>query len=635
MFFPLSASFILRWQQNWDFSARKVVHYDNTYADDYDAYGGHGTHVAGTVAGVVLPGSGAYNAGSGIAKDAKISFFDMAIGTNAVYDPGVARLFSSFYNDGHGAKVTIGSWGRNYQSVYSQECQDVDAALHLHEDILYVASSGNDGDTRSWRTVKNPADCKNSLAVGASQSYGSAIKGGDLGPNYMASFSARGPTADGEQLFIASDVVLSVLSYYNIFFTKRIPYSNSLPQTHNTGRTKPDVVAPGYMINSAISNPSSPTNCGFSKWAGTSMAAPVVAGAAAQVRQYFVEGWYPGGFEGSSEGFEPSGSLVKAVLMNGGQLLQGVQKVPSGQVIMSTQFYDNNQNMGVINLLKSLPLFRYNQINAMVVNGDKITRGAVHAYDIDVSDCPQGVNQLSATLVWYDPAAASNCQNCIVNDLDLSVKTPSGVVKYPNGLSRPDEKNNAERIRFNAASAGKHQVIVSATNMATSSQRYSLVTTGCFSFESQAVRKTPRSDFFFLDTLWSGGLKSGGSMFGIVANTDINITSIEFHSTMNADDGYMFIDIYAIDGTHIGNERNRDMWTKLASDITVAGNGRGEATRIPDGWMPKIHMKAGEKKGIYITLKFREALRYTAVQQQMGEVFSENADVRIPFYCVV
>ena len=544
------------------------------------------------IAGAIIPGSIAYNPGSGIAKDAKISFFDMAIGSNSVHDPGVARLFSSFYNNGHGAKVTIGSWGRNYQSEYSHDCQDVDAALHLHDDCLYVASSGNGGDSESstpWRTIKNPADCKNTLAVGASQSYGSSIKGSDLGPDYMASFSARGPTGDG--------------------------------------RTKPDIVAPGYMINSAISDPASSTNCAFSKWAGTSMAAPVVAGAAAQIRQYFVEGWYPGGFRGSGDGFEPSGSLVKAVLMNGGQLVKAVQRVPNGPVTMSTKFYDNNQNMGQINLMRSLPLFRQNQINALVVNGDEITMGATHTFSIDVRNCPQGLNQLSSTLVWYDPGfAAVGCQNCLVNNLDLSIKIPSGDIKHPNGLFSSDEKNNAERIGLDAAGAGKYKVIVNATNMATPSQRYSLIVTGCFSFESQTVRKIARRDFF-LDSLWSGGLKSSGSMFGVVAKNNINITTFEFHSTLNADDGFIFLDVYVIDGTFIGNEKSRDKWSKIASNVMIAGSGRGEATRFPFNSMPKIMMEKGQSKGIYITMKFRQELRYTAVQQKMGEVFSENADV--------
>ena len=78
-------------------SERKVVSYDDTYADKFDNGIGHGTHVAGLVGGAVLAGSGS-DPGSGVAPDAKLHFFDMAVGDSVVYDPGVARLFNSFYS---------------------------------------------------------------------------------------------------------------------------------------------------------------------------------------------------------------------------------------------------------------------------------------------------------------------------------------------------------------------------------------------------------------------------------------------------------------------------------------------------------------------------------------------------------
>jgi hypothetical protein len=52
------------------------------------------------------------------------------------------------------------------------------------------------------------------------------------------------------------------------------------------------------------------------------MAAPVCAGAAALVRQYFMNGYYARGMRNASAGFAPSGALIKAMLINSAKPLR-------------------------------------------------------------------------------------------------------------------------------------------------------------------------------------------------------------------------------------------------------------------------------------------------------------------------
>lgn len=62
------------------------------------------------------------------------------------------------------------------------------------------------------------------------------------------------------------------------------------------------------------------------------MATPGVAGAAALVRQYFMEGFYPSGSKTAKDGFTPSGALLKATLVNSAQKMDYYGSSNSGNV---------------------------------------------------------------------------------------------------------------------------------------------------------------------------------------------------------------------------------------------------------------------------------------------------------------
>jgi serine protease AprX len=98
--------------------------------------------------------------------------------------------------------------------------------------VIVIASAGNEGDN-NWHIITAPADGKSVIAVGAVNSS-----------NVVASFSSRGPTADG--------------------------------------RIKPDVVGLGVSVFAARSS-----NQGYQSLNGTSMSCPLVAGICALVMEKF------------------------------------------------------------------------------------------------------------------------------------------------------------------------------------------------------------------------------------------------------------------------------------------------------------------------------------------------------------
>jgi len=435
-----------------DLSKRKVVQYVS-YGDSRESNIGHGTHVAGTVAGKREGSKGIVD---GLAPGAKLAFFDIEVsGSPSLSVPSNP---STVLDQGRiaSAKIHSASWGTPF-NTYGYSERVYDNYMVNYDDFLVIIAAGNSGDNGRG-SVGSPATCKNGLSVGATQNAAPHISASMIGEDYLASFSSRGPTRDG--------------------------------------RAKPDILAPGMYIQSAEARTSVSGECddtnpdALSYKAGTSMATPVVSGTAALVRQYFEEAWYPGGSKASGVSMNPSSALVKAVLIGGAKAILGIQN-RNGSTSRSSE-YDFNQRFGRINLLTSLPLSGKNTINAIIKDRKSISNAQEDTYNIVISrdDCEE---PLSATLVWTDPSAASGCANCLINNIDLTVDGPGGRV-YPNGGTAADNRNNAERIRIeNPVNNGAYKVTVRGANLDRSSQLYSLVLTGCFEDPGNSTPETPQT----------------------------------------------------------------------------------------------------------------------------------------------
>ena len=256
---------------------------------------------------------------------------------------------------------------------------------------------------------------------------------------------------------------------------------------------KPDIMAAGKFMLSAGADPNVVGECdpsripgpnsrseGLLSLQGTSMATPVVSGTAAIVRQYFSEGYYPSGRKNSDDAYpNPSGALIKAVLMNGAQNLRGVDNGRNG--VTDIKLYDNNQGFGRLSLQDSVYLVGETNVQLQIWDRQSVVDRDTNTYEVTI-DKSNGcqAEDLSVTLAWVEEGSSPGCMSCVLNDLDLSISF-RGQTYYPNGRNLPDRKNIVERVIISGVMDGETATIsVNAYNLAWQSQRYALVATGCF-----------------------------------------------------------------------------------------------------------------------------------------------------------
>ncbi|MCB1741714.1 MAG: S8 family serine peptidase, partial [Gammaproteobacteria bacterium] len=98
-----------------------------------------------------------------------------------------------------------------------------------------------------------------------------------------------------------------------------------------------------------------------------------------------------------------------------------------------------------------------------------------------------GSGPLTVTLAWDDPAAADGVGHALINDLDLMLLAPDGTIHHPWTLnpeqpslpavrSRPDRRNNLEKVTVDRPIPGTWIVIVQGKDVGMGPQTFSLIT---------------------------------------------------------------------------------------------------------------------------------------------------------------
>ena len=373
-----------------DLTHRKIVHYW-TYVDGADTGSSqHGTHVAGSIAGNATPYSSSDAQYNGEAPSAKLSFVDIGDSSDNLNTPSdLNYLWAWMYHDG--ARIASQSWGSSSYN-YTSEAMNVDQFMWNHPDFLIFFANGNSGSNA--QTVGSPATAKDCVSVGALGSY-SQYGGSSETLNDIASFSSRGPTGDG--------------------------------------RLKPTIVSPGVAIDSAKGDGDPTTNnSGTTQMDGTSMATPNAAGVTALIREYFMNGYYPNGQNGTGYSFVPSGALLKAMLINSAD--QATGSGAASHYYNGMTYPNNDQGFGRPSV-KNVTYFPGSSRKLLVFDhGLDEQRGLVTGETwerkIVVSSSSE---DLKVTLVWTDyPSVPVTTQKALINDLDLVVTAPNGTYYHGN-----------------------------------------------------------------------------------------------------------------------------------------------------------------------------------------------------------
>lgn len=219
------------------------------------------------------------------------------------------------------------------------------------------------------------------------------------------------------------------------------------------GRIKPDIAAHGQGQISTNENNT------YQTFGGTSGAAPGIAGVSAQLYQAYSE---------INDGQLPPSGLIKAALLNTAN--------DAGNEGPDFKF-----GWGIVNGLQAAKLIEDERYFS-----DSITQGETKTHQISI---PDNTVQVRFMVYWTDKEATAGANPSLVNDLDLTVISPSNTTHLPwilnptpnaSTLDAPattgiDRLNNVEQVLINNPEAGNYSVSIAGYNIPFGPQEYFIV----------------------------------------------------------------------------------------------------------------------------------------------------------------
>jgi serine protease AprX len=223
----------------------------SSYSTDANDDNGHGTHVAGIIGGDSSAVDGLH---MGVAPRVNLLNIKVSNDQGMSLTSDLLAALEWIYNNKDAYNIRVVNLSFNSTVPEPYHVSPLSAAVELlwFSGIVVVVSSGNNGTGSAPVTVYPPANDPFVITVGAADQMGTL----GIGDDGVASFSAYGTTEDG----------------FN----------------------KPEIVAPGRYLTSEfpgtsarlnIDHPSHYVDPYYFRMSGTSMAAPVVAGAVALLIQ--------------------------------------------------------------------------------------------------------------------------------------------------------------------------------------------------------------------------------------------------------------------------------------------------------------------------------------------------------------